>query len=118
MNTGLLNLSRGALGMALLLLVCYLLSVDRRAINWKLVLFGVLAQVMFAMGVLHTTLAGRAVSWMFFGIVLGFTIVRKFLKAKSENASVAINGFSSLITLFWQALFIVGLILAPYLFSS
>ncbi|MBM3441719.1 MAG: Na+ dependent nucleoside transporter [Bacteroidetes bacterium] len=46
------NLTRGALGMAFLVLVCYLLSNNRRAINWRLVGLGILAQVAFAVGVL------------------------------------------------------------------
>lgn len=52
MNAQLENLSRGMLGMLFLLFVCWLLSNNRRAINWRLVLLGIVAQVMFALGVL------------------------------------------------------------------
>src|SRR5262245_24593196 len=45
------NLARGALGMAFLLGICYLLSNNRRAINWRLVGFAMLAQVCFYLGV-------------------------------------------------------------------
>ena len=83
MNTALQNLGRGALGMAFLIFTCYLLSVNKRAINWKLVGFGVLAQVMFAMGVLHTTLFGQPVFWMLFAVVLAFTIIRKAAKVRA-----------------------------------
>jgi len=46
------NLGRGILGMFFLILVCYLLSNNRKAINWRLVLYGIIAQVAFAIGVL------------------------------------------------------------------
>jgi CNT family concentrative nucleoside transporter len=46
------NLGRGVLGMFFLILVCWLLSNNRKAINWKLVLYGIVAQLAFAIGVL------------------------------------------------------------------
>lgn len=46
------NLGRGLLGMFFLILVCWLLSNNRKAINWKLVLYGIVAQLAFAIGVL------------------------------------------------------------------
>lgn len=46
------NLGRGALGMVFLLALCYVLSNNRKAINWRLVGLGVLAQAAFALGVL------------------------------------------------------------------
>lgn len=117
MNTVFQNLSRGALGMVFLIFVCYLLSVNRSAINWKLVVFGILAQVMFAMGVLHTTLAGQPVFWMLFAVVLLYTIARKFSKAHSGEVSVLFDGATVVFSLIWQVLFVTGLILAPRLFG-
>jgi CNT family concentrative nucleoside transporter len=46
------NILRGMLGMFFLIFVCFLLSNNRRAINWKLVGIGVVAQISFALGVL------------------------------------------------------------------
>lgn len=46
------SLARGAIGMAVLLLLSYLLSSNRRAINWKTIGFGLAAQVLLAIGVL------------------------------------------------------------------
>ncbi len=46
------NLSRGLMGMIFLVGLCYLLSNNRRAINWKLVSMGIVAQLGFAIGVL------------------------------------------------------------------
>src|SRR5215217_3355481 len=110
MNSTLLqNLGRGSLGMFFLIFVCYLLSTNRRAINWKLVLFGILAQVMFAMGVLHTTLAGQPVFWMLFAVVLGYTVMRKFLKAQRGETPISYSGYGIALSVLWQVLFIAGL---------
>jgi CNT family concentrative nucleoside transporter len=46
------NLAHGLLGMFVLIGICYLLSNNRKAINWKLVVLGVVAQIGFAIGVL------------------------------------------------------------------
>jgi CNT family concentrative nucleoside transporter len=46
------NLGRGMLGITFLIGICFLLSNNRRAINWKLVGVGILAQIAFAIGVL------------------------------------------------------------------
>ena len=46
------SLWRGVLGMCVLLLLSYLLSTNRRAINWKTVGFGLAAQLLLAVGVL------------------------------------------------------------------
>ena len=57
------NLGRGALGLFFLIFICFLLSNNRRAIDWKLVIIGVVAQIAFALGVLRVN---------FFKIVLGW----------------------------------------------
>ncbi|MFZ9240256.1 MAG: NupC/NupG family nucleoside CNT transporter [Chitinophagaceae bacterium] len=46
------NLSRGLLGMLFLVGLCYVLSNNRKAINWRLVSMGIIAQIAFAIGVL------------------------------------------------------------------
>src|SRR5215217_8594280 len=103
MNSTLLqNLGRGSLGMFFLIFVCYLLSTNRRAINWRLVIFGILAQVMFAMGVLHTTMAGQPVFWMLFGVILLFTIIRKFRSANNGNAPLQYDSLNIGISILWQ----------------
>src|ERR687889_80715 len=112
------NLGRGAIGMFFLILVCFLLSNNRSAISWKLVLIGILAQVMFAMGVLHTTLAGQPVFWVLAAVVLVYTIVRKFRRAKSGEAPVSYTGSALLTSYLWQVLFVAGLLLANRLFGS
>ncbi|MBL7698360.1 MAG: hypothetical protein JNK79_09385 [Chitinophagaceae bacterium] len=48
-----ISLGRGALGMLFLLFVCFVFSNNRRAINWRLVAIGIVAQVCFALGVLR-----------------------------------------------------------------
>lgn len=47
------SLGRGSLGMLFLLLVCFIFSNNRRAINWKLVAIGIVAQISFALGILR-----------------------------------------------------------------
>jgi CNT family concentrative nucleoside transporter len=111
------NIGRGAIGMFFLLFVCYLLSTNRKAINWKLILIGVLAQVMFAMGVLHTTVFGQPVFWLLLGVVLIYTIARKFLQVRNGKSLVAYNGINLLLSLAWQALFIFGIILTHKIFG-
>ena len=102
------NLGRGAIGMFFLLFVCYLLSTNRKAINWKLIVIGVLAQIMFAMGVLHTTFFGQPVFWMLFGILLIYTIGRKFLEVRSKQSPVTFDGINLGLSALWQVLFIFG----------
>lgn len=46
------SLSRGLLGVFFLVALCYVLSNNRKAINWKLVTMGIVAQIGFAIGVL------------------------------------------------------------------
>ncbi|HLA52262.1 MAG TPA: nucleoside transporter C-terminal domain-containing protein [Flavitalea sp.] len=58
------NLGRGVLGMFFLLLVCWLFSNNRKAINWKLVGLGILAQICFALGVLKVNFIKIIFSWL------------------------------------------------------
>lgn len=51
MSFDIMNLLRGLLGMAFLMGVCYLLSNNRRAINWKLIGYSFAAMVLFYLGV-------------------------------------------------------------------
>src|SRR5215217_7281388 len=96
------NLGRGAIGMFFLLFVCYLLSTNKKAINWKLIIIGVLAQIMFAMGVLHTTVFGQPVFWMLFGLILVYTIGRKFLDARSGKSPVTYDRINLGFSILWQ----------------
>lgn len=64
MNAVFENILRGALGMFFLIFVCFLLSNNRRAINWKLVAIGVAAQVGFALGVLKVNVVKIVFGWI------------------------------------------------------
>ncbi len=44
---------RCILGVLVIIFIAYLLSTDRKAISWKLVFWGILAQIVLAMGVLY-----------------------------------------------------------------
>ncbi|MEM9282299.1 MAG: nucleoside transporter C-terminal domain-containing protein [Verrucomicrobiota bacterium] len=67
---------RGLLGLGLLLGLCYLLSANRREINWRLVGGGILLQALLAVLILATPF-GRVVEWMsgLFVSLLGFSDV-------------------------------------------
>src|SRR5687768_12270665 len=112
------NLLRGALGMFFLIFVCWLLSNNRRAINWKLVFMGIVAQVMFAMGVLHTTAFGQPVFWMFFGLILAYTIIRKFSQSLKGEVKFSHQPTDLALSVVWQTLLVVGLIFATRLFDT
>jgi CNT family concentrative nucleoside transporter len=58
------SIGRGILGMFFLLLVCYVFSNNRKAINWKLVLLGIVAQVCFALGVLRVNVIKIIFGWV------------------------------------------------------
>jgi len=58
------NILRGILGMFFLILVCFLLSNNRKAINWRLVIIGIVAQVMFALGVLKVNVVKIVFGWL------------------------------------------------------
>jgi CNT family concentrative nucleoside transporter len=52
MNLDFINLLRGVGGMIFLIGLCYLFSNNRRAVNWKMVGYGVITMIAFAIGVL------------------------------------------------------------------
>ena len=51
MNAALTNLGRGTIGMAFLIFVCYLFSNNRKAIDWKVVMYALVVMVAFYLGV-------------------------------------------------------------------
>ncbi len=79
------NLLRGALGMAVLIAICYLLSNNRKAIDWKFVGIGLFAQFMFAAGVLDLRFSGVSIFWP---VLLTIIVVYMGLKARSKETSV------------------------------
>ena len=78
------SLLRGALGMIVLLAISFLLSKNRKAINWRTVGFGLLAQLLLAIGVLKVPFIQSAFEWVggLFIAVLDYTMAgTKFLFA-------------------------------------
>ena len=51
MSVQLINILRGAFGMFFLMLVCWVLSTNRKAINWRLVIIALIAMICFYLGV-------------------------------------------------------------------
>src|SRR5687768_4215924 len=58
------NLGRGAIGLFFPLFICYLLSNNKKSINWKLVLIGIVAQICFALGVLKVNFIKIIFGWL------------------------------------------------------
>lgn len=51
MTVQLMNILRGAFGMSFLMFICWLLSTNRKAINWRLVVIALVAMICFYLGV-------------------------------------------------------------------
>lgn len=87
------GLARGVLGMTVLLLIAFLFSSNRRAINWRTVLIGLAIQLLIAIGVLKVTFIQRifeAIGEVFINI-LGYT--RAGSKFLFEGLVVDMNTF-------------------------
>ncbi|MBP1838301.1 nucleoside transporter C-terminal domain-containing protein [Formosa algae] len=74
------SLLRGLLGMIVLLVICYLLSSNRKAINWKTIGAGLSAQALLAIAVLKIEFAQNA--FEFVGKI--FVKILEFTQAGSE----------------------------------
>ncbi len=75
-----INLLRGSLGLLLLLLVCYLYSNNRKAIDWKLVGVGMAMQIFFGVLLLKVPFVNKAFDWL----ASKFAAVLQFSQAGSE----------------------------------
>lgn len=69
------SIARGSLGILVLLGICYLLSSDRKAINWRLVIIGTLLQLVLAVVILRVPFVRHIFDFIasFFVVVLDFT---------------------------------------------
>lgn len=59
-----MDILRGALGLLVLLGIAYLLSANKKAINWKLVLTGIILQFVFALSILHLPWVRISFQWV------------------------------------------------------
>ena len=85
------SLLRGLLGMFVLILISYLLSANKKAINWRTVVFGLGAQIILAVGVLKGTFIQDFFEWVgsLFIAVLDFTLQgTKFLFASFSTGEI------------------------------
>tara|TARA_B110000114_G_scaffold131800_1_gene138042 strand:+ start:818 stop:2215 length:1398 start_codon:yes stop_codon:yes gene_type:complete len=85
------SLLRGLLGMFVLVLISYLLSANRKAINWRTVGFGLGAQIILAIGVLKVSFVQTFFEWVgsLFIAVLDFTMEgTKFLFAAFSTGEI------------------------------
>lgn len=58
------SIARGGLGIVILLAICYLLSADRKRIDWKLVIGGILFQVVLAILILKVPVFYQVFQWI------------------------------------------------------
>ena len=82
---------RGLLGMFVLILISYILSVNKKAINWRTVVFGLGAQIFLAIGVLKVSFVQNFFEWVgsLFIAVLDFTLEgTKFLFASFSTGEI------------------------------
>ena len=79
------NILRGILGMVFLLLVCYLLSSNRKKIDWKLVAMGLALQIIFALLVLKVEFIAQFFDWISDKVV-------KFLNFSEKGAEFLFGG--------------------------
>ena len=85
------SLFRGLLGMFVLILISYLLSSNRKAINWRTVGLGLGAQIILAIGVLKVPFVQSFFEWVgsLFIAVLDFTMEgTKFLFAAFSTGEI------------------------------
>ena len=71
------SIGRGLIGMVFLLLVCFLLSANRRKINWRLVLTGLAMQIIFAILVLKVDFVAEGFHWVSTKVVEFLNIAEK-----------------------------------------
>lgn len=76
----LISLARGALGMISLIFIAFLFSSNKKAIDWKIVLIGLLSQLILAFGILKVPFIQKG----FEIIGQGFVKILDFTKAGSE----------------------------------
>lgn len=85
------SLFRGLLGMFVLILISYLLSSNRKAINWRTVGLGLGAQIILAIGVIKVPIVQSFFEWVgsLFIAVLDFTMEgTKFLFAAFSTGKI------------------------------
>ncbi len=90
----LMSIGRGLIGLAVLILICFTFSVNRSKIQWKLVLSGLLLQIVIAVGVLKVDIIKDAFEIMgnFFVVILSFTLEgSKFVFGDMVNPSGSIG---------------------------
>jgi CNT family concentrative nucleoside transporter len=88
---GALDQVRGILGIVVILVICWLLSTDRRRINWRLVLWGLGLQFVFALLILKTR-PGRA----FFHWVN--TVFTALIQYTSEGSTFVFGSLATFVT--------------------
>lgn len=88
---------RGLLGMLAVVGVAFLMSYDRKRIDWKLVATGLCLQLLFALAVLHIPLVGNVFEWLGGGFVKLMDFTHEGLVFLLGPYALRSNGFSFLL---------------------
>lgn len=109
------SLLRGLLGIATIVGVAYLMSYDRKRIDWKLVAGGLFMQLVFALAVLYVPFVGSVLEWIGRAFIklmdftqAGVVFLLGPLVTKSQGFIFLLNSlpvvifFSALVSLFYH----------------
>lgn len=105
------NLARGALGMFFLIFICYLFSINRRAINWRLIIYCLVAMIAFYLGVAKVSPITAIFDF----------ISRGFVRVLNESVESTRLVFSNLIDVrpeLWGFIFAVRVLPSIIFFSA
>jgi CNT family concentrative nucleoside transporter len=87
------SFSRGALGMFVLLLIAFIFSNNRKAINWKTVGIGLAFQLLIAIGVLKVTIIKNIFEWIGHKFILILDYTRAGSKFLFEGLVIDMDTF-------------------------
>lgn len=112
---GIESLLRGILGIATVIGVAYLMSYDRKRVDWKLVAGGLFMQIVFALAVLYIPVVGIVLEWIGKAFIklmdftqAGVAFLLGPLVTKSQGFIFLLNSlpvvifFSALVSLFYH----------------
>jgi CNT family concentrative nucleoside transporter len=111
MNPVLENLLRGLLGMAFLIFVCWVCSSNRKAINWKLVIIGIVAMVAFYLGVARVNFINAFFDFLSRGFV-------RMINVEIESTRLLFSNLVEVRTDSWGFIFAVRVLPTIIFFSA
>src|SRR5688572_19224122 len=105
------NIGRGALGMFFLILVCYFFSNNRKAINWRLIIYCLVAMIMFYLGVTKVFFINDFFNFLSRGFV-------RVLDASVESTRLVFSNLIDVRPELWGFIFAVRVLPSIIFFSA